>query len=212
MRVEVSVIEIACESIEIVVVVVRRVHVNGKHWNPYFISGAFWCIVALSPWSLRLLLLPEITGQKQDLDVHVIIIDYESSDIDIEAVLKRSSIQRYTVVRIPGEEKFQRALALQRGASAVTDPHSILFLCDLHLKIPSKLISTIRKVRVSKYAKSLGIFLENWIKVVMSVWVTWHVMTSHHMIVKWHNNIAFEVLANPDPRLRILTVKISTKV
>ena len=180
MRVEVNVVEVACESIEIVAVaVVRRVHVNGKHWNPYFISGAFWCIEALSPWSLRLLLLPEITGQKQDLDVHVIIIDYESSDIDIEAVLKRSSIQRYTVVRIPGEEKFQRALALQRGASAVTDPHSILFLCDLHLKIPSKLISTIRKVRVSKYAKSLGIF---WRTESKSWWVCeWHDMSWRHM-------------------------------
>lgn len=80
----------------------------------------------------------------------MIIIDYESSDIDTEAVLEKSSIQRYTVVRIPGEESFQRAVALQRGAEAVTDPHSILFLCDLHLKIPSKLISTIRKVGITK--------------------------------------------------------------
>ena len=78
----------------------------------------------------------------------MIIIDYESSDIDVEAVLKRSSIQRYTVVKIPGEEGFKRAVALQRGADAVTDPRSILFLCDLHLKLPPNLISTIRKVRI----------------------------------------------------------------
>ena len=90
----------------------------------------------------------EITRQTQDLNVHVVIVDYTSSDIDIEAVLNKSSIQQYTVVRIPREERFKRAVALQRGAAAVTDPHSILFLCDLHLKIPPNLISTIRKVKL----------------------------------------------------------------
>lgn len=78
--------------------------------------------------------------------MHVIIVDYESKDIDIEAVLQRSSIKWYSLVRIPEEQGFQRALALQRGAAVVTDPHSILFMCDLNLKIPSNLISTIRKV------------------------------------------------------------------
>ena len=77
----------------------------------------------------------------------MIIIDYESTDIDIEAVLSKSSLRQFTVVRIPREEGFKRAMALQQGAEAVKDPHSVLFLCDLHLKIPSNLISTIRKVR-----------------------------------------------------------------
>jgi len=87
-----------------------------------------------------------VISQTQDLSVHVIIVDYESKDIDIEAVLKRSTIKWYSLVRMPGEQGFQRALALQRGAAVVSDPHSILFMCDLNLKIPSKLISTIRKV------------------------------------------------------------------
>ena len=78
--------------------------------------------------------------------MHVIIVDYESKDIDIEAVLKRSTIKWYSLVRIPGEQGFQRASALHRGAAVVTDPHSILFMCDLNLKIPANLISTIRKV------------------------------------------------------------------
>lgn len=90
----------------------------------------------------------EIVLHTLDPNVNVVIIDYESSDINIEAALRKSSLQRYTVVRIPAEETFQRAKALQRGAEAVNDPHSILFLCDLHLKIPAKLISTIRKVRI----------------------------------------------------------------
>lgn len=84
--------------------------------------------------------------ETQDFNVHVIIVDYDSIDIDIEAVLKRSTIQWYTLVRIPGEQGFQRAVALQRGAEVVTDPHSILFMCDLNLKIPPNLISIIRKV------------------------------------------------------------------
>ena len=89
----------------------------------------------------------EITRQTQDLNVRVIIIDYESTDINIEGVLNKSSLRRFTVVRIPREESFKRGVALQLGAEAVKDPHSVLFLCDLHLKIPSNLISTIRKVR-----------------------------------------------------------------
>lgn len=88
----------------------------------------------------------EVMQEIQDFNVHVIIVDYESKDIDIEAVLKRSTIPWYSQVKIPGEHGFQRAVALQRGAAVVTDPHSILFMCDLNLKIPSNLISIIRKV------------------------------------------------------------------
>lgn len=91
---------------------------------------------------------PEIVRQTRDLNIHVILIDYESSDINIEEALRRSTIQSYTIVKITAETSFQRGLALHRGAQAVTDPHSILFLCDLHLKIPPDLISTIRKVRL----------------------------------------------------------------
>lgn len=89
----------------------------------------------------------EVTRQTKDMDVRVIMIDYESTDINIEAVLNKSSLRQFTVVRIPREKDFKRAVALQLGAEAVKDPHSVLFLCDLHLKIPSNLISTIRKVR-----------------------------------------------------------------
>lgn len=81
--------------------------------------------------------------------MHVIVVDYESKDIDIEAVLNRSTIKWYSVVTISGEQGFQRAVALQRGAAVVTDPHSILFMCDLNLKIPSSLIATIRKVVIN---------------------------------------------------------------
>ncbi|XP_073231910.1 beta-1,4-N-acetylgalactosaminyltransferase 3-like [Porites lutea] len=101
---------------------------NGGRWALYFIKN-----------------IAEITRQTKDLNVRVIIIDYESTDINIEAVLNKSSLRQFTVVRIPREEGFKRAVALQLGAEAVKDPHSVLFLCDLHLKIPSNLIPTIRK-------------------------------------------------------------------
>ena len=62
-------------------------------------------------------------------------------------MIRKSSIKNYAIVTIPKKEEFRRAEALQRGSEAVTDPHSILFLCDLHLKIPATLIDIIRKVR-----------------------------------------------------------------
>ena len=97
--------------------------------------------------NLVVVVVVEIVQQTGDPDVNVVIVDYSSSDIDMEAILKKSSIPRYTVVTVPAQESFQRAMSLQRGADVIKDPHSILFMCDLHLKIPSNLISTIRKVR-----------------------------------------------------------------
>ena len=88
----------------------------------------------------------EITQQTSDTNVHLIIIDYDSEDIDVDAVLQVSSVDSYTVLKLPRGQTFIRSEALQLGADAVKDPHSILFLCDLHLSIPSNLINLIRRV------------------------------------------------------------------
>lgn len=119
---------------------------EGFGWNKQVTVNVIVPVKNAGRWALYFIRnIAEIVRQTQDLNVHVIIIDYESNDINIEATLERSSLRSFTVVKMPAKERFQRALALQRGAQTVTDPHSIIFLSDLHLKIPPKLITTIPK-------------------------------------------------------------------
>eukprot|EP00795_Rhopilema_esculentum_P013058 gene13058-3834_t len=81
----------------------------------------------------------------ETLDQHlsVIIVDFNSTDIDIELSLKSSKLKRYKLIKLDGP--FQRALGIQAGADYVKNPHDIIFTCDLHLEIPSSLIDSIRK-------------------------------------------------------------------
>ncbi|KAK3746361.1 hypothetical protein QZH41_006292 [Actinostola sp. cb2023] len=119
---------------------------RGFRWSKYADVNVIVPVKNSGRWALYLIKnLAEIIDKTRDPHVRVIIVDYESTDIDIEAVLKRSVITRYTVVRMPGNKTFNRAEALQKGADAVMDPHSILFMCDLHLTIPATFIGTIRK-------------------------------------------------------------------
>ena len=88
----------------------------------------------------------EIIKCSGDQNIKLVVVDYESSDVDIHRLIKKSSIKNYAIVTLSKKKEFRRAEALQKGAEVVTDPHSILFLCDLHLKIPATLTDIIRKV------------------------------------------------------------------
>uniref|UniRef100_A0A8C2BJ41 Beta-1,4-N-acetylgalactosaminyltransferase n=1 Tax=Cyprinus carpio TaxID=7962 RepID=A0A8C2BJ41_CYPCA len=113
-------------------------------WNP---SATVHIIVAVknqARWIIQFIReMEKVYRATGDKNFNVIIIDYDSSDIDIEKRLKKATLPSYKFKKMDGN--FQRSGGLQAGIDLVEDEHSILFLCDLHLYYPVNIINSIRK-------------------------------------------------------------------
>eukprot|EP01137_Pigoraptor_chileana_P017133 Opistho-2@74753 len=84
-----------------------------------------------------------IYGNTKDPHFNVIVVDFGSTDIDVDAAFARSGLKQYKVIHRTGN--FERAGGIQAGIDFVTNPNDIIFTCDLHLEIPDSLIEGCRK-------------------------------------------------------------------
>ncbi|NXU26620.1 B4GN4 acetylgalactosaminyltransferase, partial [Thalassarche chlororhynchos] len=87
--------------------------------------------------------MARLYGATKDANFNVILVDFDSDDMDVEKALRDARLPRYQYLRRMGN--FERSAGLQAGVDVVEDGHSIVFLCDLHIHFPLNILDSIRK-------------------------------------------------------------------
>ncbi|NXP52960.1 B4GN4 acetylgalactosaminyltransferase, partial [Heliornis fulica] len=87
--------------------------------------------------------MARLHGVTKDANFNVILVDFDSDDMDVEKALQDAQLPRYQYLRRTGN--FERSAGLQAGVDMVEDGHSIVFLCDLHIHFPPNILDSIRK-------------------------------------------------------------------
>ncbi|XP_034169166.2 beta-1,4-N-acetylgalactosaminyltransferase 3 [Pangasianodon hypophthalmus] len=117
---------------------------KGFSWNPEATVHVILAVKNQGRWVMHFIKeMEKVYKATGDKNFNIILIDYNSTDIDVEMELKNANLPSYQFKRLDGP--FGRSPGIQAGIDLVEDENSILFLCDLHLHFPVTIIDTVRK-------------------------------------------------------------------
>jgi beta-1,4-N-acetylgalactosaminyltransferase 4 len=89
--------------------------------------------------------MEEIFALTQERHLRLVLVDYASDDLDIEAELKKSKLNQDQWILVKRTGPFERAGGLQHGVDAIQGDDEIIYACDLHLDMPPMLVESVRK-------------------------------------------------------------------
>eukprot|EP00731_Ephydatia_muelleri_P026581 Em0018g681a len=119
-------------------------HLHNFQWVPNVDVYLVVSLKNLGVWVTHLVdNMEQLYAQTHDDHFELVVVDYESQDMDVESVLKNSALKRWKYIKKSGP--FSRSGGLQDGIDYVTDPNSIVMTIDMHLTLPMGFVEYTRK-------------------------------------------------------------------
>jgi hypothetical protein len=84
--------------------------------------------------------------QALEVDMHLIIVEFNRKGLDIKGMLEETSLKdRFTVTNMEGP--YSKSRGLNKGASLAKGNQPIILACDVHVDIPDTIFEDARTVR-----------------------------------------------------------------
>ncbi|XP_058972878.2 beta-1,4-N-acetylgalactosaminyltransferase 3 [Pocillopora verrucosa] len=118
---------------------------DGFQWKRNVTVSMVITVKNYGPW-IKFLInqLTQIYEKGYDSNFFLVIVDFNSSDIDLFQLRENSGIKdRVAILRHFTE--FHKTRALNDGVRYIKDPNSIIFTADLHIKFPVNIFDVVRK-------------------------------------------------------------------
>ena len=114
-------------------------------WNKTAVVNVILTVGNQGRWAKHFInTMSRIYDDTKDERLNIIMVDFDSKDIDIVRALEESSLPKYTLIKRKG--LFHKTEAIQAAANTVLDSGGIVMQVDLHMTVPSDFIDHVRKV------------------------------------------------------------------